>query len=90
MTPIDFDGSNFLLNKPPEMTADECEPLNVLALKPQGGGHTMIISCWKLSREELEQINRTGVVWLVVYGEAMPPVGITTERPFHFLNGEQN
>lgn len=42
----------------------------------------MIISCWKVTDEDLEIIKQTGVVWLRVYGKAQPPVIIQAELPF--------
>ncbi|MCY4431396.1 MAG: hypothetical protein OXC11_13525 [Rhodospirillales bacterium] len=39
------------------------------------------ISCWQLSEEELEEVQRTGKVWLWVWGQH-PPVAVTGECPF--------
>lgn len=35
------------------------------------------ISCWRLSPEELETVQRTGVVWLSVYAWQAPPVMVS-------------
>jgi hypothetical protein len=42
----------------------------------------VVISCWKVTQEELEEIQRTGRVWLMVYGVTMPPVVLCGVRPF--------
>lgn len=43
--------------------------------------HDCVISCWKMTREELQTIQKTGRVWLVVLGQTMPPVMILGEKP---------
>lgn len=78
MIPISFAESNLVLDKPPSMTRDQCDPLNVLYFQKQGA----IISCWKLTVEELEEIKKTGRIWLNVRGHVMPPVSLTTKQPF--------
>jgi len=42
----------------------------------------VIVSCFKLTKEELEKINETGVIWLHVLGSTQPPVAIDVENPF--------
>lgn len=43
-----------------------------------------LISCWQLTPEEIEQIQKTGVIWFrqVTFNRKMQPVLITTENPF--------
>ncbi len=36
----------------------------------------MIVSCWELTQEEKMEILREGKIWLVVMGQAQPPVFI--------------
>jgi len=81
MIPTSFDESNAVLSKPADMTHEDCECLSVWVGRYADGGPA-IVSCWKLTREELEQINRTGRVWLHVFGPAMPPVALETKHPF--------
>ncbi len=38
-------------------------------------------SCWKLSSEELEEIARTGVIWLSAMGSSMQPHRIDGSKP---------
>lgn len=40
------------------------------------------ISCWQLSEKEVEEVARTGIVWLHVMGNTHPPVYVGGERPF--------
>lgn len=63
-TGVGFEGSNGLL-----YGYDEVRDLEVFR-----DDSPQTISCWRLSKEELEEVNRTGVVWLSVVGHRIPPV----------------
>lgn len=66
------------------MTDEECTPLNVCKgywRDEQGQLNPMVISCWKFTQEELNEINRTKRVWLKVVGATMPPVEIVGIKP---------
>jgi len=39
-----------------------------------------IITCWQLSEEDLEEVRRTGKVWLTIWG-GQPPVMINAQEP---------
>jgi len=43
-----------------------------------------VMSCWKLSKKDLEIIQRTGLVWVQVetYGETMQPMRLDVTPPF--------
>jgi len=73
--PISFPEQNMIYNKPVDMTDEECSPLPTLT-----DGST-IVSCWQLSPEELEHIQKTGVIWLGVLGYEHPPVFVTAISP---------
>ena len=45
-------------------------------------GTRVIVSCWQLTKPEIDEIVRTGKVWLYIMGQSMPPVCISSERPF--------
>lgn len=68
--PVGFEGANFVMLAPASMTPDECSDLPVFR-DPQ-----QIISCWRLSPDEIETINATGVIWLAIIGPGMPPVRV--------------
>ena len=59
----------------------DCDALSVWRGLTQGG-QPVVISCWKLTKEELEEINKTGRVWLWVHGLTMPPVSLEVSHPF--------
>lgn len=61
------------------MTVEECNALNVKRFFR--GEFCLVVSCWKLTREELEEVNRTGKIWLTVLGASMPPVILDGIKP---------
>ena len=80
MVPTSFDESNQVLARPPNMTAEECVPLSVWM-----GDHNNIptvVSCWKVTAEELAEINKTGRVWIGIAGLTMPPIWIIGTHPW--------
>ena len=44
-------------------------------------GLSQIISCWKLTPEEVQEVAQTGKVWLRVLG-GHPPVAVQGDSPF--------
>jgi hypothetical protein len=81
MVPTSFDEANCVLDKPPDMSYEECECLSVFRGKTEED-MPVVISCWKATKEELEQINKTGRVRLVVYGGTMFPATLSGLPPF--------
>lgn len=79
--PASFDESDDYLDRPPCMTDEQCSPL-AIARASDSDGLPVIISCWKLTQEELDEINRTGRVWLGIYGHSMPPAWVLGKKPF--------
>lgn len=42
----------------------------------------VMVSCWKMTQEELEEFQRTGRIWLIVRGQIHPQVLLTAQKPF--------
>lgn len=80
MVPADFEQSNCVLDKPGDMSFEDCDPLNVW--RGSIGDFPVVLCCWKLTAEELEEIKRTGRVWLMLWGQTMPPATVLGECPF--------
>ncbi len=81
MEAASFPQANTVLDPPPGMTLDDCTVLNVWrGITPDN--IPVVVSCWKPSKEELEQIQKTGRVWLWVWGQTMPPVALDVDHPF--------
>lgn len=76
-----FPESNAVLDKPRDMTYEQCEAASVFK-GVSSDGHPIVVTCWKATQAELDEINRTGRVWLYVYGETMPPCAVGGENPF--------
>lgn len=45
-------------------------------------GTPVVISCWKPTAQEMEELRKTGRVYLIVAGATMPPVILTAVTPF--------
>ena len=78
---VDFPEANFTFSKPSSMTDEQCGSLRVWKGKDEAG-FPVIISKWSLSAEDLEEITKTGSVYLVITGQGMPPVNLRVENPF--------
>lgn len=76
MLPSNFDESNGSLDPPKGVSPDECHPLYVF----RDGRH--VVSCWRVTQDELDEINRTGRVWLTIWGPTMPPALPSGTYPF--------
>lgn len=63
--PVGFEGSNKTYYAPKGM--ENCGDLQCFVTP------TETISCWRLTDDELEQVNKTGVVWLSISGHPTPP-----------------
>ncbi len=82
MFPASFTESNETLNGLTDLAqGDECVALSILRTETVNGTPCMV-SCWKLTAEEMAEIVKTGRVWLVVIGKRMPPVILSGTKPF--------
>lgn len=82
MHPSSFDESNGTLDAPKGFDPDVCEPLSIWRGNESKTGAFLQISCWKLTKEELEEFQRTGRVYLIIWGGLHPPVSLTANNPF--------
>jgi len=76
-----FDQSNCAIGRPAGMTDEQCSPLSVYR-GSYADNTPVVISCWKLTKEEQEEFQRTGRIWLTVLGHTMPPVCLSGQNPF--------
>ena len=83
--PTSFAESNAVLDKPPSMSYDECAAISIMRGSVGLGGTEnrmpVVMTCWKLTQEELDDINRTGRIWVLVCGETMPPMCVEGMKP---------
>ena len=47
-------------------------------------GNPNVASCWKLDPEELEEVQKTGVVWFNTWGTTHAPMFISGHKPVKF------
>ena len=80
MKPIHFEQANTVFTAPPGMTDAECGPLPAFVHRDDTCGFSL--SCWQLTAQEMQEINRTGRLWLFVSDPGQPPVSIQTRDPF--------
>lgn len=64
---VDFEGANAVFRGDGKRIYD-------LPTFHAEGPPAQIISAWRLSAEELLEVQKTGVVWLSVYGHQLAPV----------------
>jgi hypothetical protein len=81
MSPCAFDQENTILDPPEGMSCDQVSCMSAYR-GMTNEGIPITISCWRLSREELEEITRTGRCWLLMMGHDMSPSHITGANPF--------
>jgi len=81
MVPTAFDEENDVLDPPVGMTQDEVQSLSVYR-GHYPDGTPIIISCWKLTEGELDEIKKTGRIWLHLMGHTMPPACVSVNYPF--------
>jgi hypothetical protein len=77
--PVRFPEQTHHFNKPKDMTDDECGGLPAVMVDVHG--QPTYVSCWKLTPEEVENIVRTGVVWVGCVS-MQPPLLVWGDRPF--------
>lgn len=78
-----FDEGNTILDPPTGVSLEDCDVLNVCkGVLPNG--IPVVISCWKITTEELEEITRTGRIWLMVWGDTMPPAAVVGNKAVIF------
>lgn len=81
MVPVSFAESNCVFDKPRSMTRDECTALSAW-IGRDSSDNEVVISCWKLTAEDLRELQKTGRIWLYVYSTTLPPVALTAVRPW--------
>lgn len=72
-SPAKITGANLIMKAP---KGEEDRVSDLATFVTRGG----MISRWELSEDELQEIVRTGSIYLFISGHAMPPVYIATEK----------
>lgn len=82
MKPVEFSEQNIIFTKPESMTDEECGSMPAF----KGQGH--IVCCWQLNAEEIEEVRKTGLIWVDIISNAQPPICLRTDTPFVESNEE--
>lgn len=75
MKPIRTDTTNCILKG----NSDNVDDLPVARFEFEDGVQA-VESCWELSKEEIEQIVKTGKVYFLALGVTHPPILLSTEQ----------
>ncbi len=90
MNPIEFPEVNHPgMKKPEGWKDDECTTLPVW-VGPAMVGQRMtpsIVSAWRMDASELKEFLNTGIVYLRICSERMPPVSLFTHNPWRWKEG---
>jgi len=72
MEPIKFDGANAIFG------ANQPEYIPLPAKKRPNGE---VITCWRLSPEEIKRVQETGVVWvcMLTFNQPLQPIMVATD-----------
>lgn len=76
MRPIKTEHTNAVLKAPKEGTSIVDLPITRLELSD---GINAVESCWKLSKEDLEEVQKTGKIYFVCIGDTHPPILLSTK-----------
>ena len=80
MTSTSFKESNHVLDTP-KGSQINCDALSVFV--GQTDDQTpVVVSCWKLTKDEIDDLLKTGRLWCIIVGQTMPPITLTTVNPF--------
>lgn len=79
MEATNFEESNMILSKPKGLSEDEVS--SQFAFRGQLGNVPVYVTCFKTTQAELDEINRTGRVLVVVMGNSYPPLMVTGVNP---------
>lgn len=81
MEPIKFEGVNVVYGE----NQPEYMPLPAEKRIPEKTDRFFgeVLTCWKLSPEELKKIQETGIIWLslLTFGQPLQPIMLSVEKP---------
>lgn len=85
--PCSFDEANIVLDVfDSEDEPFELEPINAnltyVGIENRDNSvRCLYATCWKITKDEFELLEKTGRIWVVVYGNVPPPMGVSIEKP---------
>ena len=76
-----FPESNIVFDKPKDMTYEECSSACAF-IGHDGDGNPVVVTCWKPTYDEIDEIIRTGRIWCTHIGTGIQPHLLHVENPF--------
>lgn len=76
-----FEQENCVLDPPIGVNSNDVTVLNAFRGTDEAK-RPVVISCWRLTKDELDEINKTGRIWLGLLGQTMQPAWISGINPF--------
>jgi hypothetical protein len=73
MIPCSFDEANGQLGPPDGLTEDEVGTIRVYHGQNEAG-NKFVVSCWRVTPAEIQEIARTGRIWLITMSGMMPTI----------------
>lgn len=80
-SPTNFAGSNCVYGPPDGIAEEQCQTIFARQDQTETELGLRVVTCWKLTQEELDEINRTGNVWVGMFG-GLASHFITGLKPF--------
>jgi hypothetical protein len=80
MRAVGFEGATDVL-RAPEGEEEAVYDLPIARL--QCGDLPVVVSCWRLTPEDLKQVAKTGCIWFQSWGHTHPPVVVRAEPLIH-------
>ena len=80
-----FDEANITMNEPDGWSPDQCNSIRARrhSVILHGGVEVPVVTtCWKPTAKELDEIRRTGRLYLSCVGQSMPPVLLAANPPW--------
>ncbi len=87
---IDFEERNDYIGKPADITDNQCYALPVARIITTIPGPTSDdapanvaahVSCWELTEDELEEVKKTGKVYVKILGSTLAPMSLHGSLP---------
>lgn len=86
--PIPFDGQNGVLRAPVDEAGNPYPNQFDLPVHHNPGPPGLTWACFRLTEDEIREVNRTGVIWVGTFGHlAPPPMALWGKTPFLNTSG---
>jgi hypothetical protein len=85
MIATSFEESNHIMDTPDGVDPDFVQPLSTCFSVSMEWEAPVIVTCWKPTKEEIAEINKTGRIWITILGAGMQPIYPSGLNPFDEL-----